>query len=145
MGVYSRFKKNPFGFRSLVELLETTPQSRRQKMIAVGMAEDKNYTEKALQYIIHFDDIVSLQDAELMELLNDAPPRLVAYAIHSSGKQVQQRFIERSPPRLGAEIKDFLDTPNVTVSQISGGQIKLIEMMRKLEKRGIIKTKRIPE
>ena len=51
MGVYTRFKRNPDGLRQLVELLESTPSSRRQKMIDVGMQEDPDYTKQALQYV----------------------------------------------------------------------------------------------
>ena len=69
MSVYARFKRTQEGFRSLIELLETTPMSRRQKMIDVGMAEDPVYTEKALSYVLTFEDVIQLPDLELAELI----------------------------------------------------------------------------
>ena len=68
MSVYARFKRSPEGFRKLVELLESTPPSRRQKMIDVGMEEDAEYTNRALQYVMNFDDIIKLPDTELAEV-----------------------------------------------------------------------------
>ncbi len=144
MGVYTRFKKNPDGFRKIVELIETTPPSRRQKMIDVGMQEDPAYTEKILQYTLNFNDIVELSDLELSEVLAHAPAMLIAYAIHKVDLPIQQRFLARSTPIAAAEIKEYLETPNITPIQIGAGQTKLIEVTRILERKGILTTKRIP-
>jgi flagellar motor switch protein FliG len=144
MGVYTRFKRSPDGLRNLVELLEVTPGSRRQKMIDVGMQEDPDYTQKALQYVLTFEDVIKLPDLELAEVLSQVPSRFTAYAIHSAPEEVKTRFMSKSIPRVAAEIKEFMDTPNVTPIQIGGGQMKMIEITRKLEKRGLIKTKRVP-
>lgn len=144
MGVYTRFKRNPDGLRQLVELLESTPGARRQKMIDVGMEEDPEYTKKALEYVITFEDILKLPDLELAEVLSETPARFSAFAIHAAAEDIKKRFMEKSSPRVSAEIKEFLETPNVTPVQIGGGQLKMIEVMRKLEKRGLVKTKRVP-
>jgi flagellar motor switch protein FliG len=144
MGVYTRFKRNPDGLRQLVELLESTPISRRQKMIDVGMQEDAEYTKEALKYVIVFEDIVALPDEELLAVLSEAPPRLTGYAIHSAAEETKKRFLEKSTPQASAEIREILETSNVTAIQISGGQLKLIEIARRLEKRGVVKTKKFP-
>jgi flagellar motor switch protein FliG len=144
MGVYTRFKRNPDGLRQLVELLESTPMSRRQKMIDVGMQEDAEYTQKALQYVLTFEDVIKLPDLELAEVLAETPGRFTAYAIHAASEEIKNRFISKSAPRVAAEIKEFIEMPNVTPAQIGGGQMKMIETTRKLEKRGLIKTKRVP-
>jgi flagellar motor switch protein FliG len=144
MGVYTRFKKNPEGLRQLVELLESTPASRRQKMIDVGMAEDPDYTRLAMQYMLTFEDAINLPDLELAEVLSQVPGRFLAFAIYSAPEEVKNRFILKALPKVAGEIKEFLDTPNVSLSQIAGAQMKVIEILRKLEKRGAIKTKRIP-
>ncbi len=144
MGVYTRFKKNPDGLRQLVELLETTPRSRRQKMIDVGMKEDPEYTQKALQYVFQFEDILQLPDLELSELLSGVSPQLTAHAIFSTTPEIKARFMMRASPRIAADLKDFLDNPNITPVQTSGGQLKMIEIARKLEKKGVIKTKKMP-
>jgi flagellar motor switch protein FliG len=144
MGVYNRFKKNPDGFRQLVELLESTPMSRRKKMIDVGMQEDAEYTQKALQYVLTFEDVLNLPDLELSEVLADAPPRFTAYAIHKASQAIKDRFITKSIPKVAVEVREYLETPNVTTIQIGGAQMKLIETTRKLERKGLISTKRIP-
>src|SRR4051812_32826622 len=96
MSVYARFKRDPDGFRKLVELLETTPISRRQKMIDVGMAEDAPYTEKALSFVMTFEDVMKLPDLELAELIATAPTRMTGYAVAKASKEVQQRFLKNA-------------------------------------------------
>src|SRR4051794_15254659 len=108
MGVYTRFKRDANGFRKLVELLESTPQVRRQKMIDVGMQEDPAYTERAMQYMITFEDILKLPDMELADVIAGVPPRMVAYSISLMSDDIKNKFLKLSHPRSAAEIKDLL-------------------------------------
>jgi flagellar motor switch protein FliG len=144
MGVYTRFKKNPDGFRQLVELWETTPVIRRQKMIEIGMEEDAEYTQKLLQYVIQFEDILNLPRQELASVLSEISGRFIAYAIRTASQEFKDRVLEAAGPAISIEIKEFLDTPNVTSVQIGSAQLKMVELTRKLERRGIVTLKKIP-
>jgi flagellar motor switch protein FliG len=143
MSIYWRYKQSPDGFRKLVELLETTPMSRRQKMIDAGLAEDSRYTHQALQYVMEFKDIVGLPDSELAEVLARAPGRIVAYALSGLDESDRSRFLKCTPPKLMGEVKDFLDA-NPISTDISGARYKLITIARDLERKGLVKTKAIP-
>lgn len=143
MGVYSRYKKSPEGFRALVELLETTPLERRQRMIEVGMEEDPEYTSIALQYLMTFEDVLTLDGPELAELMAAAPPRMTAFAISHLGDDVIGRFLNHSKTRVAAEIRENLET-KVTKKEIGGAQLKLVGCARDLERAGFLKIKQIP-
>jgi flagellar motor switch protein FliG len=143
MSIYWRYKQSPDGFRKLVELLETTPMSRRQKMIDAGLAEDSRYTHQALQYVMEFKDIIGLPDSELAEVLARAPGRIVAYALSGLEESHRDRFLKCTPPKLLGEVKDFLDV-NLSAFDISGARVKLISIARECERRGLVKTKAIP-
>lgn len=145
MSIYSRYKKNPGGFRNLVELLETTPSERRKKMIDVGMLEDPAYTEKAMSYMMNFNDILGLGDMELAELMDKVDPRIAAFSIHQHPKEVKDRFLKCSRPGKAADIRDYFDAPNVTLREIGGAQLKVVQIARQLEKQGYISAKKIPE
>jgi flagellar motor switch protein FliG len=144
MGVYTRFKRDPDGLRKLVELLEVTPGARKQKMIDVGMAEDPDFTQKALQYCIDWDDIIKLNDLELAQVIYETPARMTAYAIFCSPEDLKTRFLNKANPRSAAEIKETLEQPGITPTQIAGAQLKMIDVTRKCEKRGAVKVKRVP-
>lgn len=143
MSVYARFKRDPEGMRKLVELLETTPMSRRQKMIDVGNAEDPDYTEKALGFVMTFEDVMNLPDLELAEVISAALPRMTGFAISKSRPEVKERFLKNAIGGKQAEIRDFMEV-NPTLSEVGGAQLKLVEVTRGLEKKGLIKTKQIP-
>ncbi len=143
MGVYSRFKKNPDGLRSLVELLESTPRERRQKMIEVGIQEDPDYTDRALALMLTFEDILQLPDGELAELTASSPPAVLAAAIFRQPEAVKERFLKATPPRQQGELRDAMEI-EPELRAIGGAQLKLISIARQLEKKGFIQTKRIP-
>ena len=143
MGVYARFKRDQDGFRKLVELLESTPVSRRQKMIDVGMEEDPDFTRKALEYVMNFDDIVRLPDLELAEVCAKAPSRMLAYALNQQPQDVRDRFLRCSPPVIAADVRDHLDA-KMGPREIAGAEIKVVETARELERQGFVRTKKIP-
>jgi len=142
MSVYARFKRSPDGFRKLVELLETTPMSRRQKMIDIGMAEDPEYTRRALEMVMTFKDVIGLPEMELAEVCAKAPPRLLAYALNLADEDTKTRFLRCSKPRVAAEVKDYLDV-KVGPTEVGGAQLKVVETARELERRGFVRTKKI--
>lgn len=127
----------------MVELLETTPQDRRQKMIDVGMQEDPDYTNRALEFMMTFEDVLKLPDMELAELTAIAPGRIIAMAIHPLDSQVKERFVRCSKPPQAAEIRSYFESP-VGLRESGGAQLKLVQYARQLEKRGKISAKRIP-
>jgi flagellar motor switch protein FliG len=143
MSVYARYKRDANGFRALIELLETTPVVRRKKMIDVGMAEDAAYTQKALQYMLSFEDVINLPDLELAEVIAAAPARMTGYAISKSADDIKARFIRNAIPKIAGEMRDYMEV-NVGLREIGGAQLKLVEVTRQLEKKGLIKTKQIP-
>lgn len=143
MSVYARFKRNPDGFRQVVELWETTPIDRRQRMIDVGMAEDPEYTRRILEFVMTFEDILKLGDLELAELMAVAPPRFIALAIQRQPEEVINRFLRNAKGPVISEVREYLDS-NATLRDIGGAQLKLVGEARKLERKGLVKAKRIP-
>lgn len=142
MGVYTRYKKDPNGFRKLVELLEITPKDKREKMIAAGLAEDPDYTKKAMAHMMTFLDILGLADGEFAEILALAPPKILAMAFSAAAADVKTRVLTLAPRRSMADIKDIIDA-QYKPGEIGGAQLKMIEYARDLERRGKIGLKRI--
>jgi flagellar motor switch protein FliG len=145
MSVYARYKRDPEGLRKLVELLESTPAVRRQKMIDVGMSEDPAYTQKALELVMTFEDVIRLPDPELAEVVAVASPRMTGCAIAKSSPEVQQRFLKNAIGGRASEVRDVMESPSITLLEVGGAQLKVIAVARSLEKKGLVKTKQIPE
>lgn len=143
MSIYARFKREPNGFRNLIELWESTPISRRQKMIDAGMREDPVYTNEALKYLMTFEDILNLPDLELAELMAAAQPRVIGVAIFPFAEEVKQRFLRSAKPPVASEVRECFEM-KVSKAEIGGAQLKMITVARDLEKKGYVRTKRIP-
>jgi flagellar motor switch protein FliG len=144
MGVYTRFKqKGAEGFRALIELMESTPVSRRQKMIDVGNAEDPLYTEEALRYVITFQDVLDMNEMELAELLSDVPAQVVAAAIAPLKEEVKLRFFKCLRGGALADVRLFLES-QISLAQTGGAQLKMVASVRKMEKRGLFPKKAVP-
>lgn len=143
MGVYTRYKKDQNGFRKLVELLETTPPSRRQKLIDAGMKEDPAYTKKALDYILSFDDILMMPEPEITELASQVKPKVIAYALENIGETVRTRVENALPLNIRAEVKSY-EGSTLTPGEIGSARVQLISAARQLEQQELIKTKAIP-
>jgi len=142
MGIYTRYKKDPNGFRKLVELLEITPKDKREKMIEMGRAEDPEYTAKALAMTMNFQDILSMQDAEFAEVLSLIPPKIIAAAFAPLGKVIHDRVLKLAPRNRISDIRDIIEA-EYRPTEVGGAQFKVIEMTRDLERRGKIQLKRI--
>lgn len=145
MSIYDRYKKDPDGFRRLVELLETTPMKRRQELIDRGMKEDPSYTKAALDHIITFQDIVGLPEMELTEVIAAMKPKNVAFCIvKEENAQVKERFLACVQKTRVIEVHSYLDmTPAAT--EIGQAKKEAIAAARKLEQSGILNLKRIPK
>ena len=144
MGVYARYKKDGAdGLRALVTLLETTPKDRRDRMIQVGMDEDPLYTEKALSFILTFEDILNLPDLELAEVVAKAPPRMMAFAIALLPEETQIRFLRNAQGPVLSEIRQYVEV-KVGLREAGGAQLKVIATARELEKAGYVRTKKLP-
>jgi len=145
MAVYTRFKqKGADGLRALVELMETTPASRRQKMIDVGMQEDPIYTGEALKYLITFQDVLDMNEMELAELLSDVPAQVVAAAIAPLKAEVRLRFLKCLRGGALSDVRLFLEG-EITLAQTGGAQLKMIGYVRKMEARGLFPKRAVPK
>ena len=144
MSVYARYKK-PGGLRQLVELLETTPAEKRQKMIDLGMAEDPEFTRKALACMFEFKDILAMTEVELPEILNRcASGRLIGYAVKSLTKDQQSLFLRCIPTSFLGDAREALEL-EPSLAEIGGARLKLIQAARSAERAGLLRIKQIPE
>lgn len=143
MSIYARYKRSSDGFRQLVELMESSPKDRRDKMLQAGMKEDAEYTKRAAQYFITFEDIIKLNDSELAEVVATATPKIIAASIANQPDEIKKRFLICAKGAQAAEIRDLMDNEH-TLKEIGGARLKMIAVTRSLEKKGLIQLKKLP-
>lgn len=143
MGVYTRYKR-PGGFRALVELLESVSAAKREKMVELGITEDPVFTNKALAYILRFEDLLSLDDVDTAEVVARAPGRILGYALQGLTEEDQRRFLKNAKPKKYSEIRDALDMP-IGPTEHSGARLRVVQAAREAERNGRLHIKKIPE
>jgi flagellar motor switch protein FliG len=146
MSIYPRYKKEgPKGFRKLVELMESAPKTQREKMIEAGMKEDPVYTAELMKFMITFEDILKLKDMELTELIAETPPEVTAAAISKMDKEKRSKFEKCAQPRIMAQIRDVLEMKEFSLRDIGGAQLRMIQITRELEGKGVFNIKSLPK
>lgn len=144
MSVFSRYKRSPQGFRTIVELWESTPPKRRQKMIEVGQQDDPEYAEQILRHMLSWEDILALSDLELAEVIANAPGNITAMAIAPLDEETRIRFLKNAIPQKMAEIRERLEEGKISAWETDGARLKMVERTRELERNGVLRVKVIP-
>ena len=98
--------------------------------VANGLQISVNDPDRALR-LVHVDDVA----AEFIRWIQDP------------GKGLQSRLVlpeyTTTPGQLAAQIREFMEM-EVGLREIGGAQLKMIEVTRQLEKRGLVNVKKIP-
>lgn len=141
--MFARYKKDPEGLRKIVEFWELMPKEKRQKLIDKGMEDDPEFTALAESLLMKFDDIKTLNEMALAEVLSEVPPRHVGYVLTALPPELQEIFKKCAPLKALSEIRDGMESSPTPQDQGSGA-IKMIEAARRLERDGQIPVKKIP-
>ena len=136
MSLLARHKK-PGGFENLVHFLETTPQEKREKLVAAMAAEDAEFMNRIMRSILTFDDLFSIRDEILMEVIFALGEniRVLALALYKIENKTLIEKVKKclSPKQMVAYREAEGELDKVTKSQREGAQLKLVELTRKVD------------
>lgn len=142
MGI-ARYLKEQDGLRQYVTFLEEMPPNKRIRFADSAKLENPKFVELALEHVLTFDKLVSLPDGELTEVFATVQPKMTAYAIHSLGGDKRKRVEQLLPASIKGELKTYAaDSP--TIPEQNAARFTCIKTARDLEKKGILKSIRIP-
>ncbi len=129
--------KKPGGFESLVSFLETTPREKREKLLESLAAEDAEFMHRVKESVMGFEELESVRDDILMEVTYELGEKMQVLAL-ALYKLENEKFVEKFKrclaPKQMASYKEAVASLNqVTKSQREGAQLKLVEIMRKID------------
>lgn len=136
MSSIARHKK-PGGFENLVNFLETTPKEKREKLVDALAQEDAEFMNRVSQSILNFEELEAVREDILMEVTYELGEKMQVLAL-ALYKLENQKFVEKFTrclaPKQMAFYKEAVGGLNqVTKSQREGAQLKLVEIMRKID------------
>ena len=112
------------------------------RQIAVKEAQEKQLRDQMAMYQKRIE-AVPTRESEMAELVAVAPPKITAMAISNASDDIQKFFLRCAKARVLAAIREGLET-KVSLKEIGGARLKLVETARKLEREGFIRVKKIP-
>ncbi|MDZ4676109.1 MAG: FliG C-terminal domain-containing protein [Oligoflexia bacterium] len=138
MSMLARYRK-PGGVQQLLALLETCLSKKRENLINMIIAEDKEFgtmikskiltTEKIFKWdpLVVCEATTRLSERTLAICLKGLPPEAFAIATHTL-RDLKKR-----------EVTNLLEILKPTPIEIESAHIKLVEIVRTLEKEGSLK------
>jgi flagellar motor switch protein FliG len=143
MSIFARYRKDPDGLRKIVEFWGLLGKDKRQKLIDKGMEDDPEFTKLAESLMMKFEDIKTMDEMVLTEVLSEVPPRHLGYVITALTPELREKFKKCIPPRMMPQVREGMES-EPTIQDQNVGAIKIIEAARRLEREGVINVKRIP-
>ncbi len=140
MSMLARYKKGT-GIIELVKLIEDSAEPKRTQLLQMIRSEDPEFAARVEERLFSYENLKTLPENVLAEIIGMTPPRFVALALVGETAE----FLALCEKCLGKNFNAYkLEKENYaaavpTVAQIESGRRKLIAEARKLEIAGQIK------
>jgi flagellar motor switch protein FliG len=142
MGI-ARYLKDQNGLREYVVFLEEMPPNKRLRFADSAKQENEKFVAVALEHVLTFDKLVSLPDMEVTEIFASVAPKMTAYATRSLDDAKKSRVEKLIPANKKIEIKSY-EADNPSIQEQNVARFACIKAARALEKKGVLKSIRIP-
>lgn len=137
MGMLDRYRKKG-GFVQLLNLLETTEKTKKEKFLAMIQEESAAWHQELLKKMISLDRVKSWSQENLMEILPRIPFQQVGIAIFNFQPEAKEKFLKAlGNDRRKVEEMWKESVPNP--AEISTCQNKILTEVRKMAQEGHLK------
>lgn len=101
-----RFKRSSEGLVEFAKLLEQATPKVREAILDKARQQDEKFVENALRKTVFFEELVYLDEGVLAEILGEAPPKVLAYALHGMPPEFRETMMKFIGHRRVREMKD---------------------------------------
>lgn len=136
MSITARHKK-PGGFRKLVHSLETTHDSKREKILTLMRKEDPDFTGEVEKCLFKFDEFLNINDAILAEITGSLKEmRTLGLALYRYKQELFDKFNRCLSNPQKYELKECMEGfehEKISKAQQISAQFLIIEKARSIE------------
>lgn len=143
MGMLDRYKKTKGGFVQLLQLIETSPQKKREQFL--GMIEEENavWAEQLRKRLLSVEKIFNWNADVLSEILSRLQPLTLVGALHGNPPEEIEKLISCLPPITKRKINDlFLEVSPSPAEKVTC-MMKIISEVRGFIGQGIVKLEKV--
>ncbi len=134
-------KQSPGGVRAVAEVFNRMERPRSKTVLEKIENETPEMANSIRQLMFVFEDLATLDDAAIREILQRVEKKTMAVALKGANEQQQQQFYRNMSGRAAEMMKEEIDVMGPIKSKdVHAAQQKIIETVRKLEEEGLIAT-----
>src|SRR5205809_5606517 len=127
------------GIRAVAELLNRMDRRRSRAVLEKIDGDKPEVANSIRQLMFVFEDIATLDDAAIREILQRVEKKVIAQALKGATEQQQQQFYKNMSQRAVEMMKEEIEIMGpVKIKDIHAAQQRIVEIVRKLEEEGVI-------
>ncbi len=127
------------GLSSIVAILNQTERSSEQQILSELEQSDPDLAERIRNEMFVFDDVASLDDRTLQQILRNVVPKDLAIALKTVSESVRDKFLRNVSERAAQDVLEEMELLGPTrVSQVEAAQGAVVKTVRELEASGEI-------
>ncbi len=127
------------GIRAVAELFNRMDRRRSRSVLERIDSEKPEVANSIRQLMFVFDDIATLDDQAIREILQRVDKKTIAQALKGGTEPQQNQFYRNMSQRAVEMMKEEIDIMGpVKIKDVHAAQQRIVEIVRKLEEEGII-------
>jgi flagellar motor switch protein FliG len=127
------------GTSAVAEILNAVERSTEEEILSEIEEESGQLAEDIRQLMFVFEDINTLDDRNVRELLKEISNDELTLALKGSSEELKAKFFSNLSERAGTMIKEDLEIMGpVRLSDVEAAQISIVRAVRRLEAEGRI-------
>ncbi len=127
------------GIRAVAELFNRMERRRSRAVLERIDSEKPEVANSIRQLMFVFEDIATLDDTAIREILQRVEKKVIAQALKGATDQQQQQFYRNMSQRAVEMMREEIEIMGpVKIKDINAAQQRIVEIVRKLEEEGVI-------
>jgi flagellar motor switch protein FliG len=127
------------GIRAVAELFNRMERRRSRAVLERIDSEKPEVANSIRQLMFVFEDIATLDDPAIREILQRVEKKVIAQALKGATDQQQQQFYRNMSQRAVEMMREEIEIMGpVKIKDIHAAQQRIVEIVRKLEEEGVI-------
>lgn len=142
MGMLDRYKKKG-GFYQLLQLLETSPATKREQFLGLIGGESPAWEEALRKRILTITRVYSWDGQYLVEIFSRVQPLTLANALHGNPQEQVDTLLSCLPPISKRKITDMMAESAPTPAEKSTCISRMLSEVRGFVSQGIIRLEKV--
>ncbi len=127
------------GIRAVAELFNRLDRRQSRAILEKMDADKPEISTSIRQLMFIFEDIATLDDPAIRELLQRIDKKTIAQALKGATEQLQGQFFRNMSGRAVEMMQEEIEIMGpVKMKDVHSAQQKIVEVIRKLEEEGVI-------